>query len=129
MLGSSATALQYLFRDDILPQLAVAPITLVTLVEKPRRQESMRDAVCNLVKEAIQKHVRSEESMELQQPVVKAAIDWLEKEWKQVGVASESACHIHAEAGLMALAYNARHQESDNAAMDQPYNVVFKVSI
>ncbi|KAM5546230.1 hypothetical protein V8D89_000356 [Ganoderma adspersum] len=126
MLVSPATALQYLFRDDILCQLAAAPITLITLVEKPRRQESLRGTVYNSVEEAIQKHIISEESVDLQQRTVDASVDWLEKEWNAVGVASESACHIHAEAGLMALAYNARRQERDNAAMDEPYNVAFK---
>lgn len=102
MLASQATALQYLLRNNILSRLVIAEVASLTLVETPRNRTSMRAAVYNSIIEEIKAHVT--ESKVLPQSAANKAEKWFKETWNEKHVASEAACHIHAEAGLMALA-------------------------
>lgn len=104
MLVSPATALLYLCREDFLPGNAMLETTLIKLVERPRSQDSKhaRDMVYRSLNQGLIDHLQSKGGYT--EKIGLDAEEWLKKHWNAPNVPSESACHIHAEAGLMALA-------------------------
>ncbi|KAI1783433.1 hypothetical protein LXA43DRAFT_1067652 [Ganoderma leucocontextum] len=120
----------HISKKEVLAQLAKAETTLIPLIERPRSHDdsqAKRCAVYDSVLMDLRSHLKS---TGLPEEIANKAEEWLEKQWNGANVASESACHIHAEAGLMALACEiTQWTPSKHAARDDPdskYVTAFK---
>ncbi|KAI1786869.1 hypothetical protein LXA43DRAFT_749798 [Ganoderma leucocontextum] len=97
MLTSSATAVLSVASPNTLRLLAAAKVTVISLLKPPHAPDSACDRVTQSVVDVIQRRLTSGSE------VCEEAMKWV-RDLAARKSDHESSCHVHAEAGVMALA-------------------------